>query len=526
MKLIKHIILSCTALLFLQCTDLTEEPYTFLSPNNYYKTGEELETALTAVYDGYQTGFNGYYKYIMYLEVMTEFGSPAYAKDNVHLWNVWSDVNNADVMVITNWDDAYRIINQANLVLGRGEDIQMDEDLKLRYFAEARFLRALTYYNLVRMYGGVPIPESFTEGLGGLNIPRKTVDETYAYIITDLEYAEQNLPKKSEYSIDNVWRASKGAAQALLGDLYLTRGSMTGDKAYFKKAKDYCFEVIKSFEYDLQPNFKDLWYWWNTNNKNGIESVFELQYGGVDNEYNNNHVMFGVNITEFTLGCYMYRRFGPSIQHYLSYSDDDARKEGTFLTQFNATEKGNPSNILENIEFVPEDKGFYPGSRGWKTASPGNVKFYDRTEESAILKKPKANSYVIRFADVLLDYAEAENELNGPSNAYEYLNKVHRRSLPYDLPTGMSPQEFSDAIYRERGWEFVGEGLLYFDELRTDRIGENVKNHVKWGNDEGIYMYVNTPLEFIPSKNFLFKIPQYDYDSNPALEQNPNNISQ
>lgn len=236
--------------------------------------------------------------------------------------------------------------------------------------------------------------------------------------------------------------------------------------------------------------------------------------------------MFGVNITEFTLGCYMYRRFGPSIQHYLSYSDDDARKEGTFLTQFNATEKGNPSNILENIVFVPEDKGFYPGSRGWKTASPGNVKFYDRTEESAILKKPKANSYVIRFADVLLDYAEAENELNGPGNAYEYLNKVHKRSLPDDLPTGMSPQEFSDAIYRERGWEFVGEGLLYFDELRTDRIGENVKNHVKWGNDEGIYMYVDTPLEFIPSKNFLFKIPQYDFDSNPALEQNPNNISQ
>lgn len=525
MKLLRYIILSCSALMFVQCTDLNEEPYTFLSPDTYYKNAGELSTSLTGVYDGYQRAFNGYYKYIMYLEVMTEFGSPAYAKDNVHLWNVWSDINNADKMVITNWDDAYNIINRANLVLGRGAGIEMDDNLKSRFFGEARFLRAATYFNLVRMYGGVPIPETFTEGLDGLNIPRKSVGETYEYIIADLEYAIDNLPSKNDYPIDDVWRASKGAAQALLGDVYLTRGSMTGEAEYYEQAKFYSMEVINSSVYDLEPNFKDLWFWWNTNNKNGIESVFELQYGAVDSEYNNNHVMFGVNITEYTLGCYMYRRFGPSIQHYQSYSDVDARKEGTFLTSFNVTEKGNPTNILETLTFVPEDKGFYPGSQGWKTASPGNVKFYDRTPESATLKKPQANAYVIRYADVLLNYAEAENELNGPGGAYPYLNQVHRRSLPDDLPTGMNKEEFADAIYRERGWEFTGEGLLFFDALRTDRIGENVKAHVQWGNDNGIYMYQNTPLEFVPSKDFLFKIPQYDFDSNPALEQNPNNVS-
>ncbi|WP_372772582.1 RagB/SusD family nutrient uptake outer membrane protein [Mangrovibacterium sp.] len=526
MKLIKYIILSCTVLIFTQCTDLDEVPYTFLSPNNYYKTGDELETALTGVYDGYQRGFNGYYKYIMYLEVMTEFGSPAYAKDNVHLWNVWSDINNADKMVITNWDDAYNIINRANLVLGRGEGIDMDETIKARYFAEARFLRAATFYNLVRMYGGVPIPESFTAGLEGLNIPRKTVDETYEYIIADLEFAEQNLPEKSEYSGDNIWRASKGAAQALLADIYLTRGSMTSENSYFQKSKDYSSAVIQSMEYGLESDFKDLWYWWNTENKNGMESVFELQYGGVDNEYNNNHVMFGVNITEYTLGCYMYRRFGPSISHFLSYSDTDARKEGSFLTRFHTTEKGNPSHILDTLVFVPEDNGFYPGSRGWKTASPGNLKFYDRTDASATLKKPQANTYVIRYADVLLDFAEAENQLNGPTTAaYNSINAVRNRANLADLTSGLSKQEFADAIFRERGWEFVGEGLLFFDELRTDRIGENVKKHVAEGNEQRIYMYVDAPLEFVPSKNFLFKIPQYDLDSNPELTQNPDNVS-
>lgn len=525
MKILKYIFSGCALFFFSQCTDLNEEPYTFLSPANYYKNADELNTALVGVYDGYQNGFNGYYKYIMYLEVLTEFGSPAYAKDDAQLWNVWSDMNNSDKMVITNWDDAYNIINRANLVLGRGAAVEMDENLKKRYFAEARFLRAATYYNLVRMYGGVPIPETFTEGLKNLAIARKTTDETYAYIIADLEYAEENLPVKSDYKNGNVWRASKGAAQALLGDLYLTRGGMTGDRSYFQKSKDYCGKVIQSSQYNLQPNFKDLWFWWNTNNKNGMESVFELQYGSVENEYNNNHVMFGVNITETTLGCYMYHRFGPSIQHYLSYSNDDTRKEGSFLTRVNVTEKGNPSKIIQTIEFVPEDKGFFPGSKGWKTASPGNLKFYDRTESSASLKKPQTNSYAIRYADVLLDYAEAENEINGPAAAYTYINRVRNRANLPDLTPGLGKEDFADAIYRERGWEFVGEGVLFFDELRTNRIGKNVANHVKWGNDNKINMYVNNPLQFIPSKNFLFKIPRYDLDSNPALIQNPDNTS-
>ncbi|WP_163712500.1 RagB/SusD family nutrient uptake outer membrane protein [Mangrovibacterium lignilyticum] len=525
MKLLKYILFSLVIFSFTSCTDLEEDPYTFLSPSNFYQSADDLEMALTSVYDGYQETFVRYYKYIMQLEVMTEFGAPAYAKDNVHLWNVWSDINNADKMVFGNWDDAYATINRANLVVGRGADIDMDEDLKAQYFAEARFLRAATYFNLVRMYGGLPIPESFTEGLEGLEVSRSTVEETYNYIVADLEYAIANLPKKSEYASSDVWRASQGAAQALLGDVYLTMGDMLSNDSYYQQAKDYLGAVIQSTEYELEPDFKDLWYWWNTGNKNGVESVFEIQFGNYGNEYNNLHVMFGVNITEATIGCYMYRRFGPTIDHYLSYSDDDARKEGTFLTRFYQTEKGNTSNILDTLVFVPEDKGFYPGTRGWKTASPGNIKFYDRTEESASLKKPQADFYAIRYADVLLNYAEAENNLNGASaDAYEKIDMVRTRAGLDDLPAGLSTEQMADSIYRERGFELVGEGQLFFDELRTNRIGENVSNHVAWGVTQGIYMY--TPLEFVPSKDFLFKIPQYDLDSNPALTQNDDNVSQ
>jgi len=131
----------------------------------------------------------------------------------------------------------------------------------------------------------------------------------------------------------------------------------------------------------------------------------------------------------------------------------------------------------------------------------------------------------MRYADVLLNYAEAENQLNGPTGeALSKFNAVRNRSNLASL-SGMSKQELDDFIFRERGWEFIGEAQLYFDELRTDRLGKNVKANFEASLAQGIYMYKGYKLDFIPKKTFLWKIPTYDLDSNPALVQNPDNIS-
>lgn len=523
MKFIKYLFLVAVVPFFIQCTDLTEEPYTFLAPTTFYKNAEELEMSVISVYDAFQYAYGGAnYKHHMYLEVLTEFGSPAYAKDDVHLWNTWVDVNNPSRTFTNDWPRAFAVINKANIVLGRGDGVDMDETLKSRCFAEVRFLRALTNFNLVRIFGGVPIPESFTASKEGLEIPRKTVEETYEHIIADLEYAEANLPLKSAWPSSDKWRPSKGAAQAFLGEVYLTRACMEENDTFFEKSRLYSGKVIQSREFELEPDFKDLWYWWNVNNKNGLESIFEIQYGQFSGEYNNLHVMFGVNITEASIGCYMYRRYGPSIQAYLSYSDQDARKEGTFLDRFNRTVNG---VITDELVYDPEDLGFSPGSQGWNTASPGNIKFYDRTPESASLKMPQANIYVMRYADVLLNFSEAENKINGVTDsALLVLNDVRRRANLEEL-SGLSVQELDDSIFRERGWEFIGESQIYFDELRTDRLGKNVKAYIEESSSKGIYMYQDVTLEFVPKKTFLWKIPTYDLNSNPALEQNPDNVS-
>lgn len=516
----------CGLLFFLtiQCTDLTETPYTELSSSAYYQNEDELASALTSVYDGYQSAFGGdNYWYTMILEVVTEFNSPAYAKNNTDKYNAWNDINNADDRTINNcWANGYGAINRANVVLARGENVEMDETLKNQYYGEARFLRALTYFNLVRLFGGLPIPESFTESLSGLEIPRQSVDETYDYIINDLKWAAAHLPLKSKAS--EVWRATKGAAQAVLGEVYLTLGSMNDDADSYLLAKQYCDSVMTSEEYALEPDFKDLWYWWNTNNKNGKESVFELQYGLYSGLYNNFHLYFGVNITEKTLGSDMFRRFGPSIPFYLSYSDQDARKEGTFLTTIYVT--NSDGDTINTLIYNPEELGYYPAASGWKTASPGIIKYYDRTTESATLKHPRANIYVLRYAEVLLNYSEAENELNGvTADALKGINAVRNRAGLADLPSGLTREQLADSIYRERGWEFIGETKLYYDELRTNRIGENVKAMFNTCKEMGIFMYKNYTLDFVPDKNFLWKIPQYDLDSNPALTQNPDNVS-
>jgi hypothetical protein len=513
MKNIKLLLLG-VVLLTTGCSDLEEQPYTFLSPTNYYQTEEQLLTSLNGVYAAYKRAFGGEnYRWTMYLEDITEFGSPSYQKDNIEYWNAWSNINSASSRTFNIWDRGYDLINRVNVVLGRGKDIDMDEASKEMIFGEARILRAATMFNMVRIHGGLAIPESFTETLDGLEIPRKTVDETYQYIIDDLIYAEEKLPVKSKQR--DVWRVSKGTAQALLGKVYLTRGSMTGNTEYFQKSKEYSKKVMDSNEYSLEPDFKNLWYWWNTNCKNGRESIFELQYGAYSGMHNNLHVQMGLNLNgDPAVGSYMYRRVGPSIVAYKSYSDNDERKEGTFLTKLTLSSGA--------IEFVLEDNGNEAGSKGWKTAFPGNIKYYDRSDESFQLTLPRANIYVLRYAEVLLNYAEAENELNGPGGAYEAINEVRERA-GLDPLSGLTQQQMSDLIYRERGWEFIGEAQLYFDELRTDRIGANLKKH--WEESKDIYLYKGWALEFVPNKNFLWKIPQNDLDSNPALEQNPDNVS-
>jgi len=502
--------------IFNSCTDLDEKPFTFIDPGSYYKTEEQLNSALIGVYGQFRS-FACNWELIYQLEIMTEHYSPGHTKQNSKELNAWQNVNQSTTYNFQIWDSGYDLINRANVVLGRGDGIDMSDQARNQIYAQARFMRAYTMFIMLRIYGGLAIPETFTSSLDGLEIPRQSVEDTYKYIIADLEYCIANLPKRSEWGSSDLYRASKGAAEALLGDVYLTRGCMNNYNAEdFKQAKKYLGDVITSTEYKLIDNYKDLWYWYAEEDaKNGKESLFECQYGSTSN--NELHLYFGVMDTQKSLGSMQYHRAAVSHQAYFSYDLNDARLDCMLLEYL--TDSG------ERRYWVPENKGFYGGvTGGWLSSGPGNVKFYDRTEASFANRCAKTNFILIRYSDVLLNYAEVENYLNGPTDdAYEKLNEVHTRSLPNKVTSGLSKEDFDEVIYKERGWELLGEGQLYFDELRTNRLGKNVYEHVRKYYDLGYFLY--DKLLFVPQQSFLWKIPQTSLDSNPALEQNPDNVS-
>jgi hypothetical protein len=515
-KNVKHFIALFLAIPLLNsCFDLEEIPYTSLSPNSFYKNSQELEMGVTGTYRSFRSMLGD--RYFGSLEVATEFGSPTNTKWDYPKTNLWIDINNPDITYGPScWDKGFNVVNSANIVLDRGQGVTMDEQEKERMYGEVRFLRAYANYIMVRLYGALPIPQNYTNGLEGLEIPRKTVAENYAQIIEDLTYASEKLPLKSEYKTEDVWKVSKGAAQALLGDVYLTRGCMENNNEFFVSAEKLLGTVINSDEYQLESNYENLWFWFNTANKNGQESLFELQFGETQPNL----------VTQYT-GCYNgripslgsthYLRVGPSIEAYMSYDSNDSRRK-CMLTEF----KDVSGNL---VQFDTADKGFYPGNKGWTSSGPGNVKFYDRTESAYLNDCSKANIYMIRYADVLLDYSEAINLQKGPTaEAVAKFNEVRVRAGLNPITPG-NATEFADLIYRERGWEFIGEALLYYDELRTNRIGQNVFQHLKEGISEGLYQYKDQSIQFIPQRTFLWKIPTADMNSNPALVQNPDNQS-
>ena len=557
------------AAMLASCTDLEETPYTFVDPSTYYQNEDQLFSALNTVYNSYRSLMNNGSTF-MRLEGCTDFGQPNREgnKNNINDMNAWKYQNqdNKNGTFDNVWDRALTCINRANNVILQVEAAtSMDERTRNRAIAQARFLRACSYYMMVRIFGGAPIIKDVTTDLSNLNFPRATVDETYAFIIEDLEFCEEHLPVRGTDGYD-VWRASKGAAQSVLGNLYLYRASMAGnggyttfDKSLLEKAKGYLEKVIQSGVYQLEPDYANLWCSLNGNAaRNNKESIFELQFSTIKGQQNGMHQNFGMfadstypeDFVSFgkTLktgdgdkasengkgggGSYYYLRTGPSVEAWKSYDPADQRLK-VLITEGTYSKGGNMVHCI----FDPDvDKGSLKGNKGWGSCCPGNIKFHDFSTDAREALRSGNNFMVIRYAQVLLDYAEVLNCLGDQSKALQYMNMVRQRAgLP--AQTAASAKEkwqndercsiasdadaIDEAIFQERGWEFIGEGVIYFDELRTDRLGKRVGYAVQKYNQMG-YNQIQK-LEFVPTKQHLWWLPPAVLSANADLVQNPAN---
>src|SRR5215471_21300343 len=241
---------------------LTEQPFDYINPQNFYKNSGDALAAINGVYADFinSTGDNYYGRnFVMLVEHPTEMWTSRLSATNERMQPDVYAIPLSHAYVQSVWASAYDAINRANSVLDHVPSIDMDTALKSRILAEAKFLRATHYFNLVRMFGNVPLKTHETSGLDSLSIPQATPQTVYAQIEQDLKDAIAVLPSAKAYAASDVGRASKGAAKTLLAKMYLQRaGTGVGTAADWQNALTYARQVQSDGDYSLVADYKTL----------------------------------------------------------------------------------------------------------------------------------------------------------------------------------------------------------------------------------------------------------------------------
>jgi hypothetical protein len=378
------------------------------------------------------------------------------------------------------WNGQYRNINYVNQVLDNVPAITMDESLKARYLAEAKFVRALSYFRLVRAFGGVPlrlhVPLNDTE----YKLPRATVAEVYAQIEKDLTEATAVLP--ANYGAADLGRATKGAALTLHAKVAM----------YQKKWSDVLnyTNTVMGMGYSLLPNYEQVF---RIANENGPESIFEIQCALLPNNKDASNSQYSQvqGIRGQTGGGWGFNV--PSAELAAAYETGDPRRDATIIFRGETTPEGDKIDAVGDNPMYNQ-KSYVPFSlyvSGFNEGAQQNVRIF-------------------RYSDVLLMNAEAANELNNTAQALSSLEQVRFRArqgnasiLPVVTTTDQTA--LRQAIWKERRVELAMENDRFFDVIRQGRGTE-----------------VFGPKGWKAGRNEVWPIPQTEIDlSGGLLTQNP-----
>ena len=378
------------------------------------------------------------------------------------------------------WNGQYQNINLCNQVLDNIPAINMDATLKARYIAEAKFVRAYSYFRLVRAFGDVPLRLTSPKDATEYNIPRTPKADVYAAIEQDLTDAAAGLPQS--YTGSDVGRATKGAALALHAKVAL----------YLQKWNDVLTytNAVMGMGYSLFPNFEEMF---RTNNENCSESVFEIQCALVlgNPDASNSQYSQVQGVRGVTGGGWGFNV--PTTDLANAFEPGDPRKNATIIFRGGTTASGDaiPNNVPNPMY---NEKSYVPFSQfvsGYNEGCQQNVR-------------------VIRYAEVLLMNAEANNELGNSAPALASLEMVRARARAGNnaiLPavTTTVKDELRNAIWRERRAELAMEFDRYFDVIRQGRAAT-----------------IFGPKGWKANKNEVWPIPQSEIDlSVGVLTQNP-----
>jgi starch-binding outer membrane protein, SusD/RagB family len=510
---------------------LEEKPLSFLSPENFYKDEADAKAAINSIY-------GALYTYDLYLQPM---------------WNLTmlddDHVSGADWFLGTSgagnpqgywgvdgpWVGCYTVIARANTVLENVGAINSNIDpiVKNRILGEAYFFRGWAYFQLVQLYGGVPIRLKSLSLDPTASIARSSVADVYKQIITDFKSAESNLLPAKDPKAGEVGRVNRAVAKGFLAKTYMTMasGAATGNvsvrggadngmytyskpvvaglenissKDYYTLARDKALEVITSNEYSLYTNWTDLW---NKAGRNKTEHMWQLQALGGSAFVNELHNYMSAFST-FGRGAMWFTN-----NHYRDYDTTDIRVLNGVVHNYEM------NNAARTKYFYPSWQSYnYKIVNGATYANNGTtddraytIKYSDVADPT--VSRSDAHFSMIRFSEMYLIVAEADNEINnGPSTqAYTALNTIRTRAKTQTAPANLTRDEFRSFVLAERAREFVFEGIRRYDLMRWG-IYLQVMNKIGIGQ--------NNITKVRNTRNLLLPIPQSELNSNTLIPAN------
>lgn len=482
----KFILLLLGLTLFnLSCEDIyTEEPTTFLAPESL-NSEEGALALLKGAYAGLQL-FSYYQQdFVMQAEMRSEYmnGRGSYLPVGRY------DLDSRNIGRIDDaWDAMFNAVNRANTVIASLPSLDIDESIKAQFIAEAKTLRALHYFNIVRSWGAVPMRLEPISGLNNIGKAKSSEEDIYNQIIKDLNDAVSSDVLPEEYPVSDKGRVTIYAANTILAHVYLTIGRYSESAAITKS-------IIDSEKFALEPN---------------LEQVFSPEPG-------NTHSGEIFSITWVRSGSQGMRLLSFMHNATLGYSSAGWR---VCLRNMDApiiNEEWDEADLRKNFNLynMPEEVAVLSASE------PGLFKKY--IDRNGAGQDAHGNDQPIyRYADVLSMYAWADAMDNGIAStyAYEALNQIRRRGYGVDITVpnasidyaGLSIDDFMDAVWDERAWEFIMEAKRWYDLKLMPR--EKAVEIITQAGDAG----------FFSDTDWLYPIPRQEIDNNDKLtdaDQNP-----
>lgn len=501
---------------------LDTKPTDSITPENYYKTQSDLDRALAAVYD--RLGDRRVYGSALYGYLC--FSDEFFLKGQTT--GYMSNTIDASMLELNRcWEAVYTGIERANMLLDNLDKAAVSDSAKNEVKGQALFLRGFYYFVLADNFGSVPLKLTSTKSPVEPPLPRAPIADIYAQIIKDMKEAEGLTRTITSYGYNG--RISKTAVQGMLARVYLTMaGYPLLDEAKYEDARAYADKVMKSDEHALNTSFQQIFINQAQDKYDTKECLWEVEYYG-----NNQEIIREGGYLGSWLGVYCpnidtgfaYDYVHTTGKLYNAYENGDARRDWTIAPyRFVATGSGTSAPVTRTAWTATQ---IYERSAGkWRREYEV---FKPKSQDFTSINFP-----MLRYSDVLLMFAEAENHINGPTEAaYKAVNMVRRRGFQKpiatpdptaDLPAGLSNVDFLEAIKKERFCELAFEGIRKHDLLRWGTY-VNTMQALVTDYQATMPSTLSAPAisqaSRITARSILFPIPNSEISVNPYITQNP-----